>query len=63
MTEIRLCWTPEVEHRTDVPPFSSEWVELTASALAEFEIIIEVANGIYGPSSHWLERREVAGGG
>lgn len=60
MIQIRLCWDPEVEHHTDVIHFSSEWIELDPRALTELEITVEAANHMYGPRTHWIERRELA---
>lgn len=57
--QIRLNWASHIAHSIDVIEFSDEWQSATAESLKTMDIVVEAANAIYGPGTHWSEIREV----
>lgn len=62
MTEIRLCWRPDIVHHEDTLRFSQEWLEATPKNRRAVELVLNVALDVYGPGSHWIEERDAAPG-
>lgn len=57
MEQIRLAWRPDVVHLADVVKFSDEWTAATYETTKTLEIVLKAALAVYGPGSHWIERR------
>ncbi len=60
MMQIRLCWRPDVVHHEDRPnPCAGEWMDANFEGRRHMKIILESALEVYGPGSHWVEKRDV----
>ncbi|MES2533818.1 MAG: GGDEF domain-containing protein [Pseudomonadota bacterium] len=57
MTQIRICSSQHVRQHQPVPGYAN-WTESSPAVRRDFEIIIETANELFGPGTHWLEERE-----
>jgi len=59
MKPIRVCRGPRVKHFHQDVLLYGEWVEATAEAVEDCNSIEALGNELFGPGSHWVERREV----
>jgi hypothetical protein len=56
MTEIRLCWNPEIAPEREAE-CAGPWLPLTDENIEALEaLVIDGADG-YGEGTHWIERR------
>jgi len=59
MKQVRVCRGPRVKHFHQDVLLYGEWVEATAEAVEDCNSIEALGNELFGPGSHWVERREV----
>lgn len=57
MRQVRICRSNHIRHlRQELVAFN-EWAEATPDRLADFRIIAETGNDLFGPQTHWIESR------
>lgn len=59
MKQVRVCRGPRVKHFHQDVLLYGEWVEATTEAVEDCGSIEALGNELFGPGSHWVERREV----
>ena len=59
MREIRICWSPDVEHEErGVFRDGGFWYADAEEIRTALRALVEAENRIHGKSTHWVEVRE-----
>lgn len=65
MKQVRICWLPaavcsaiDIENASTCTSYSG-WQEETRESSLEVRSLCDAANKLYGPGSHWIERRDI----
>lgn len=56
MTEIRLCWDPEIDPEREAE-CAGPWLPLTDENIEALEALVVDGANAYGDGTHWIERR------
>lgn len=61
MTEIRVCWLPEIEHTFGSPEGCGPWMPWSADNFDTLIAIQQAGVEVYGAGTHWVEDRHSVG--